>query len=246
MNKKEIFDLYLETVSNAIPLLKFCRDVDLQKKYVDNLKAEITVFKNFKIQARKYNDENLANCFFGCHNYLNSLKSCLQSVIELKEKRPLQGWDCLVDAEEYYKWASKAPDCLINEFDLLDFMKKMEEILYPNFRVYSSLGFKTTKGQCSVCLKPIDECDHIEGLVYSGYACIEINKQMLSIDHSAIVEHPEDRRCIPTALSDKGKMIDYFTKVVISDLSEEEKKGIKDGQMQARWVMMNNHNLDIN
>lgn len=246
MTIKEITTLYEKIVGEAINYLTFCRDVSLQKKEIEDLEKNVGIFKNFKWQANRDKQEKLSNLFFGCHNYLNAVKNCIESIVLLKENQPERAWDKLMNAEVFYSWASKVNDCLLNEFCLMDYMKKMEELLFPHFKVYSSLGFTTTKGDCSVCSKKIDECEHIEGNIYSGFACFEKNKKVLDIDHSALVENPRDRRCVPIEISENGKMINYFTLKETRDLNEKEKEECAKGHLQAKWAMMNFEELDIN
>ena len=246
MTMNEIKKLYLSVLEDSIPLLTYCRDLSLQKEMINKLKEHVIVFKNFKWQANHNKQEKNANYFFGCHNYLNAIKSCIESIVALKENNPHVAWDKLIDAEEYYSWASKIEECLLNEFSLDAFTKKMEDVLFPHFKVFSSLGFKTTKGDCSVCLKKIDECEHIEGRIYSGIACFEINKKLIEIDHSAIVENPKDRRCVPTEISENGKMIDYFTLKEVRELNDNENDECAKGSLLANWAVMNFQDTEIN
>lgn len=246
MNSKEVCDFYLNCVSETITYLTFCRDIDLQKAKVKELEKHVIIFKNFKKQAVNNQKDELANFWFGCHNYLNTLKSCIESIILLKENNPHKAWDKLICAERFYSWASKIQDCLINEFDLEDYMREMENVLFPHFKIYTSIGFTATKGDCSVCLKKIDECEHIEGEIYSGYACFEINKKLIEIKDFAAVKNPEDRRCVPTEMSQGNFMIDYFTLKTIRKLNEEEKNTVKNNPLLVNWVMMSLEDVDIN
>ena len=110
MTIKEIKNLYEKTMGEAINYLTFCRDISLQKKEIDDLEKNVRIFKNYKWQANRDKQEQLSNLFFGCHNYLNSVKNCIESIVLLKENQPERAWDKLMNAEEFYSWASKVKD----------------------------------------------------------------------------------------------------------------------------------------
>ena len=74
--------------------------------------------------------------------------------------------------------------CVINAIqtsdghDTLDELAKrldsVEHLVFPGFPVYSSLGLIFTGGVCSICDRPIEECEHLEGRIYWGKVCQRI------------------------------------------------------------------------
>ncbi len=129
--------------------------------------------------------------------------------IELKADNFNGAWNHLIDVQDYTGIALKITDYEgVRNLEKIDLCRKL---IFPGWVMYNSPGFTETIGGCSICKQKFTSCNHIEGKVYSGSLCYRINRKIIDIDHSALVESPKDKRCIITELSDdEDNMIDYF------------------------------------
>ena len=245
MTKKEIavnFDLI---VKEALSLILFCRDQEMQKGMADKLEIEAKHYISFKNQAHDNNDIVFSDTLFGFHNLLNSIKFCLKSILALKSGNPNLGWSYLIDAQEHLEFAALAKKYLYGIDGYYDQLKMMENILYPNFTIYHSPGLIEESGKCNICNKSIDQCDHLVGVLYNGIVCFEVDKKLVAMDHSSMVTNPKDRRCIITKIStDDGYMMDYFTLKKLDKIPEEK---LKNGSiMLTEGIIIHSNNLEIN
>jgi hypothetical protein len=149
----------------------------------------------------------------------------------------------MIEAEKYLEYGSK---CINDGFyGLEEFGRRLLEIehsIFPGFPYYNSVGLIIKGGICSICGASFAHCDHMQEMIYWGRVCKIINPENITLDHSAIVEIPKDRRCIITEISDEnGHMIDYFTWEIAREAKPEEK-----GERIISGVLFNNNELDIN
>ena len=90
MNKKFTFDDIIKKfyllLEESMNMIIFVRDIELQKVQVSTLATQVQEIRNYKSQAIVNNDEEIANLFFAFHNLLNSVKSCIESIICLKDE----------------------------------------------------------------------------------------------------------------------------------------------------------------
>lgn len=100
---------------------------------------------------------------------------------------------------------------LQNTFDLIRLVKKLSKIdvsaledqlcaletLYP-YTVFFSMGAVVERFDCSICGKDIDSfnCTHRRGELYRGQMAIAIARNIIELDHLAMVEQPADKRCV--------------------------------------------------
>jgi hypothetical protein len=221
----EIIEKYNDILKRSRDLEYFVRDIELQKEMVQELKAFLLRIKNYKYQVIEQKDEDLANQFFHCQCVINASIASISIWIALKDNDHHKAWNHLIDAQEYLSYAFRASD---NGYGLEDFKKrlnKIEEVIFPGFPLYNSIGLHFKGGTCSVCGEEFSECGHIEDMIYFGIVCKRLKIEEVDIDHTAIVENPKDRRCIITEFEfTPGKMYDYMTKKFLRDKSEENGK----------------------
>jgi hypothetical protein len=230
---------YDKFIDECADLNLFVRSIGLQKQKVEDIKLYVDRIRGFKYQAAKAKQEEDANRLFHFQCMLKSMESSIMVWIELKEGSPQNAWTRLVDAQEYkdvalmtqdYPGIRRLEEALIN----------MEQVLFPHSRLYNSPGFLETIGDCSICGKPFSACTHVENWIYMGKLCRRINRKVLEALHSALVEHPRDRRCIITKHSnDEGRMIDRLT---LEDVGPRSREG---DEMLIEGVMFHPGELDL-
>jgi hypothetical protein len=124
---------------------------------------------------------------------------------------PNDAWDALVGAQDSARAAMRAHRlCATHMNDYASYLDSLEHILFPPQQfVSSSLVVKNS--DCSLCNAPYHECGHVAGLPYNGEFCVEIIRDVSAIDHVALVDFPDDKRCRTTSFSENGFDVDSFT-----------------------------------
>lgn len=208
---ESIVDSFLEFVDSCGKLNSFTRSKRLQSEKIDECEHFVQIIKSYKAQAIERSQEQAANEFFHMQCCVNALKSVLLMWITLKDEKYQRSWSYLIDAQEYTTIALK-----VKSYEgILSFQEKLnsiEDSVFPGWALYHSPGFIESIGKCSICGEEFIACDHIENEIYFGSLCQRIERDILELNHTALVEDPRDKRCITTHISDDdGCMIDYFT-----------------------------------
>ena len=202
---------FIDLVDSCSCLNYYTRSKRLQEEKIVECDEFIHEIKIFKAQAVEKSSEAAANEFFLMQCVVNAFKASLSMWVSLKDDSYQKSWSYLIDAQEYLCFALK-----IREYEgILNFqkhLKSIEKAVFPGWALYNSSGFVETIGKCSICGKEFTECNHIENQIYLGSLCQRVDKKIIELDHSALVENPRDKRCIINKISDSdGNMIDYFT-----------------------------------
>lgn len=241
----DIVEKFNISLQEAMTMMIFVRDIELQKAQVAALTIQVEEIRQYKYQAIQNANEEAANLFFAFHNLLNSVKSCIESIICLKENDHQKSWHKFVDAEEFLDYAALQKEKLFGLEDYHQHLVYMQKCLFPQWKIFNSAGIVETIGDCNICNVQYGECDHIEGLLYSGIVCQRINRKFIRADHSALVEKPKDRRCIITKIStDDGYMKDYMTLKVLDEKVKDD--GSQEKHMNMQCILMTTSTLDIN
>ncbi|WP_345991754.1 hypothetical protein [Sulfurimonas sp. HSL-1716] len=242
---EDIVEKFNISLEEALNMTIFVRDIELQKAQVSTLTTQVEEIRQYKCQAMKRREEERANLFFAFHNLLNSVKSCIESIICLKENEHQKGWSKFVDAEEFLDYAALQKEKLVGLEGYHQHLIHMEKCLFPQWKIFNSPGIVETIGDCNICNVQYGKCDHIEGLLYSGIVCQRINRKFIRVDHSALVEKPKDRRCIITKIStDNGYMKDYMTLKMLDEKVKND--GNEEKHMNMECILMTTTSLDIN
>jgi len=106
---------------------------------------------------------------------------------------------------------SESWSTLQNIFDLIRLLKRFSKIdtsaledqlyaletLYP-YNVFFSMGAVVERFECSICGEAIDsfKCTHRRGELYRGQMAVAIARNIVQLDHLAMVAQPVDKRCV--------------------------------------------------
>lgn len=115
-------------------------------------------------------------------------------------------WRCIATGAHTESW-SLLQDCLddlrtiraFSEIDIVHFETQLLELekAYP-YVVFFSIGATVERFECSLCGFDIDslDCPHRRGHLYRGRMAAGIAKNMVALDHVAMVPVPRDKRCV--------------------------------------------------
>lgn len=243
-HKKTISEIYTETVElieGSMKYLPFCRDIELQREAAENLLALIPWIKSAKYTYAEQGEEKQADNFLYLQCSVYAVASMLKAIISIKKSEYKEAWDLIIDAEEYISVGLRTAP----QVDFLNSLSKnremIEKVLLPEMPFYNSIGAIVTGGKCNICNQEYSVCEHIEGFIYSGTVCRLVKIRDLKMDHSAIVEEPRDRRCIPLEFeADKDNWRDIFT----WKLKPRKEENADDKGMGISMTLFHNKHID--
>lgn len=241
MKIDEYINKLIEVINEALKYNHFVRDKTLQEKKVQELESYILAIHQNKFEAeQKGAPEFFLNRFFHFQCVMNAVKSSLNMWIKLKDGKNYEAWCSLQDAIDYIAYSQKVEEQMSGINDLQKFLMDCEKTLFPVFPLYNSSGLLFKGGNCSICGKPLEKCEHIEEYLYNGKICKRINITDVAVNHIAMVEKPDDKRCIIQEFqSENGEMYDYMT------LLPTEGKPHDSEHKTFSGVVYNTHSLDI-
>ena len=155
MNKTITFNDIVEkfnvSLEEALNMAIFVRDIELQKAQVSALSIQVEEIRQYKYQSIEHKNEEMANLFFAFHNLLNSVKSCIESIICLKENEHQNGWSKFVDAEEFLDYAALQKEKLFGLENYHQHLVHMRKCLFPQWKIFNSPGIIESIGDCNIC-----------------------------------------------------------------------------------------------
>ncbi|MFH2135378.1 MAG: SEC-C metal-binding domain-containing protein [Pseudomonadota bacterium] len=103
-------------------------------------------------------------------------------------------WDALQDALDCLRLIRRFSAIDISEFE--DQLIELEKS-FP-YHVFFSIGAAVESFECSICGQDMDsfDCPHRKGYLYRGHMAYGIARKITNFDHVALVEKPEDKRCV--------------------------------------------------
>lgn len=161
-------------------LNKIRADVGLQSSAWENEKDEVL------------NEVYLLNRF------IDLMRSYSATWMNIAVSKFADSWCSLQDSLDHLRSVKKFSSG--TEIHLIAFLENQLielEKLYP-YNAFFSIGIAVDSFECSICSKDIDslECEHIKGELYRGKLAYGIAKDIRSVDHVAMVKHPQDKRCV--------------------------------------------------
>lgn len=137
-------------------------------------------------------DEAL-NEIFILERYVQLFAEYGQLWAQIAESQFTESWSSLQGAFDLIR--------LIRRFSRLD-VSAIEDQLYAlesayPYNIFFSMGAVVERFECSICGNDIDsfDCAHRKGELYRGVMAYGIARNIVNIDHLAMVEHPVDKRC---------------------------------------------------
>ncbi|WP_322015283.1 YecA family protein [Paraburkholderia sp. J12] len=138
--------------------------------------------------------DEVLNDIFILETYVTFFRSYGRIWRKISEGRYSESWRALQDASDSLRVIRR-----LSGFTLTSLVEQLFalESLYP-YKIFASCGFVVERFECSICGNDIDsfECNHRKGELYRGQMAYGIAKNILEIDHVALVENPVDKRCV--------------------------------------------------
>jgi hypothetical protein len=206
----------------------------------EDLSRKVMVHKNFRYQAIARGVESEADIFFLMQCVFSSMRSTFLMLALFKEEDNVGSWHKLIDAHDYIDIAIRIAEKYVDDpleilkirethglWEIKRRLNEFERTLFRPQKLFNSSGMVETIGNCSICGLPFHECDHVEGDIVMGRLCRRVNRSILRADHSALVEHPKDKRCVfTTTFNSRGVSIDFFSR---EPLKEPKDKNVYEG-----------------
>lgn len=192
--------------------LKSIRKLNMLKENVLKLKGEMINLK----------DEDAANAALSLENMIETLFSELKMWIALKEDKPNEAWDFLIDAQSAARIALQAHNIAYHLENYINKLDLLEKLLFPP-QIFFSPHFIIEGATCSICGEDYEECDHMAGKAYMGKMCGQWVNKMRKAELS-IVKEPASKQARVHTFSDSGVTRDFMTWRIINESKEECKK----------------------
>ena len=178
------------------------RDSTLQREACQKLQNLDALIKVEKESAIASGDDDYANLLLGCECATDALASEIRMWILIKEGRPDEAWDALVNAESNLVSAMKAHEGFAHLEDNIRRLAAIEQLVFPP-QFFLSSGMIVKSQICSICGGEYEDCEHVKGRPYMGKLCT-VRLIPSAVDHVAIVENPANKRCRIVKFSTDG------------------------------------------
>ena len=190
----------------------FTCDIDLQKPELMALEQATLSVREAKRKAIAAQIDKAANLLLGFEVLLRAIAYELHMWIALKENRSHDAWVAFVSAQEHACLAVRTPASHSGVAGYVGRLAMIEQTIFPKLQ-FVSMGLTHAGGLCSICRRPFGDCPHVEGRIYCGLVCAEVQLQSVQADHGSLVEVPRDKRCYVTEYTDSdGVWRDVMTR----------------------------------
>ena len=206
------------------PFRQFLRDVDVeiglaQAPTIESIREHL---ESVELQNADGPDE-LFNDFYALRRYADFFVHYGQVWRLIAEEKFSASWNKLQDALDALR--------LIRRFSRIDISGLEDQLVelektYP-YNVFFSIGALVEKFECSICGQDIDsfQCSHRKGHLYRGRMAVGIARNIVNLDHVAMVDRPEDRRCV-VSYDDSGEQFKLVR--LLSQLLLQRKYAVSD------------------
>lgn len=186
-----------------VPLRQFLRDVDAEigvheSPLLFSLRSDIELeeARNTTAPDEWFND------MYALRRYIEFFEHYGEVWRLVADERFSASWSKLQDALDALRLVRRFSQ--IDTSVLEDQLVELEKT-YP-YNVFFSMGAIVERFECSLCGEDIDSfrCIHRKGQLYRGRMAVAIARNIVEFDHLAIVDQPEDRRCV-VSYDDQGE-----------------------------------------
>lgn len=188
----------------------YTRGIEFQKKSVEKLnafKAEITEQLEKAVTEK---DNDLANAFASFELVTEAMTFEFEMWINLKEENYDKAWDLLIDAQSSATSAMQAHNINGHLSRYISRLHLLEKVLFPPQLFFSDCSV-ISQSKCSICEKPIEDCEHLKGKFYMGKQCYEKIEKIEKIYGFDIVKDPANKKCRAQTIIENEKTIDLMT-----------------------------------
>jgi hypothetical protein len=195
MNEHEsaFIDRFNEAIEGCQAFVYITRDSDLQRQAGGTLDELLALIAAEKGDAVRGGAEKYANILLGCQSLATALKAEIEMSLLLKEGRPEEAWNRLVDAQYALSDAIRADAGFGNLASQLDRLLAVETLVFPP-QLFLSSGMIVKSQICTICGQEYEDCEHVKGRPYMGEFC-RVRLIPSEVDHIAIVDKPANKRC---------------------------------------------------
>lgn len=209
---------------NRVPLRQFLRDVDVEigltmAPTIESIREHI---ESVELLHSDGPDE-LFNDFYVLRRYADFFSHYGQVWRLIAEEKFSASWNKLQDALDALR--------LVRRFSHIDISGLEDQLIelektYP-YNVFFSIGALVERFECSICGQDIDsfQCSHRKGHLYRGRMAVGIARNIVNLDHVAMVDQPEDRRCV-VSYDDSGEQFKLVR--FLSYLLQQRKYAVSD------------------
>lgn len=199
---KEYLSKFNDVVKRCENMAIITRDNNLQQSAVEDLSRLIGDIRSLKELSIKAKDEDDANGFLSLECAAMSLQSTIKMWLLIKQDKPDDAWDTLINAQGAAVDALRAHSVSSHLEKYCELLHTIEKIVFPP-QVFVSSGFTVKEEECSICGESYENCDHIAGRPYMGKFCYIIVRDA-QINEVSIVKEPADKRCRIIQFDDEG------------------------------------------
>ena len=208
---KNLLEEFNKIITNSENIAIFTRDIELQKKEVDNLKNFIEKSEKLKTENKERFTEPELNLILCLIISADVIKSELSMVLSLKNNEMDAAWASLIYAQTSIPIVMRNHPFSNGEY-LNGYLSKLdayERFLFPKM-MFSSYGGIIKKTRCNICGLEYEECEHLKGKMYNGELCVrEIHE--VDLEEVSLVENPASKLNRHLTVERNGKMVDILT-----------------------------------
>lgn len=208
---KDLLEEFNAIIATAENIAIFTRDIELQKKEVENLTEFIKKSEKLKTENKKIFTEPELNLILCLIISADVIKSELSMIINLKNNEMDTAWACLISAQTSISIVASNHPFSNGEYLnwYLSKLEAYERFLFPKM-MFASTGGIIKKTRCNICGLEYEECDHLKGKMYKGELCVcEIHE--IDLEEVSMVKNPASKLCRQLSVERDGKMVDTLT-----------------------------------
>ena len=184
--------------------------IEIQKAEIEGLKTYRRDLSELKKQFVENGLEEAANLVYCIDTGLDVLVDELQMLVNIKEDKMNEAWDCLVRAQ--IKLGTVIRNTTFDEAEFEHYGNKLliyENLLFPRMMFFSTGGIVKVS-RCSICGKDFNECDHEKGKLYMGELCCRLIVEQ-TLEEVSSVTNPANKLCRAYSFQYNGKEHDVMT-----------------------------------
>ena len=195
MNPQRVVQKYGETMKQTAKAVYISCDTDIQRSALFRVKTVRDLVTQQKAAAKRAPDENLANYLLSLYCILESRSYEIQASMLLKSDQAEKAWEALIAAQDWAVSAVRADKRQLEwGAETAERLERAEKTLFPT-QTFVSGAYVYSGTTCTICGKDYesDDCMHIVGRPYNGEFCQRIVKEIVGVNHVAIVKNPTSK-----------------------------------------------------